>query len=148
MLPTPRCLNNRLHFDLETKGEDDDAFADGVVVEVDPPLVPRSRSEESAEKRAEKSQEGDGNAGDLTVVSGPFPSTDKVLIRWASPSAAASSTSVAGLHSLRGTRLRSSLDMRFVGMDDEGARAILKVSMRATLEGVTFPGLDPTAYLG
>ncbi|KAN0065643.1 hypothetical protein ACQY0O_000773 [Thecaphora frezii] len=101
-LPKPYCLNNYLKLAL------DDSANPGpgeVAVEIDPLILPRSRSQRRALNRPKLSdtvgddddaitlgpnsddsdQDDDGDDG--STVTGPFESCDAVVVRWADPTA-------------------------------------------------------------
>lgn len=152
-IPIPRCLNNKLHFTQDDQDADKNQH---IVVEFNPPLVQRSasRSTESSSS-LDKDLEADDSFGMIedgpsTAVSGPFPATNILVVRWAQAHAAKDADqhvhSRSSFHSVRARSLFSDGQVLSVEKVDE-EYADIALRFHVTLQESSYPGLEPISEL-
>ncbi|PWN42278.1 hypothetical protein IE81DRAFT_323600 [Ceraceosorus guamensis] len=151
-LPIPRCLNNKLRFDLNPE-----IFgSDGMIADVQPGTMRPSKSRPTSAGVGGHGEDG------TAVIEGPFPSTADVIIRWEgqtkapllSPTAlqagmAATATSEE-LRCLGTERMTSILRVSAVAKPPgnlQQGEAAIAIAFQAELVDPHFVGLDSQAAI-
>lgn len=152
-IPIPRCLNNKLQFTRDGEGTESDQR---MVVDFEPALVQRSTSRPFENPSSlDVELEGNDSASLMedvsqTVVSGSFPATNKIIARWAPVHAATDINqhvhSRSRYHPIRAHSLTSDGQVLSVTEVDKDY-ADISLRFHATLQGGTYPGLEPVAEL-
>ncbi|EPQ27371.1 uncharacterized protein PFL1_04910 [Pseudozyma flocculosa PF-1] len=165
-LPKPYCLNNYLKFALD---DSVNLGTGNIAVEIDPLILPRSRSQRRALNRPKQVEaEDDDDAITLgpnsddsdadddedddenTTVQGPFESCDAVVVRWAAPEAGDFVSSSQPSHRLASALRADRIDSRIcyeACTADDGDHAAFRFEATADLTGLYFPGLDAEASM-
>ncbi|CEH12072.1 THUMP domain-containing proteins [Ceraceosorus bombacis] len=151
-LPMPRCLNNKLRFDLNPE-----IFgSDGIIADVQPGTMRPSKSRPTSAGVGGHGEDG------TAVIQGPFPSTADVIIRWEGPTKSpllsptalqagmADTATSEGLRCLGTEKMTSTLRVSAVAEppdDLQQGEAAIAIAFQAELVDPHFVGLDSKAAI-